>query len=301
MTGSGQHWNRRQQAEGIVTIKAFTKYHALGNDYLVIEPIDGGTALTPETIRRICDRHYGLGSDGILVGPFDTGEADFALALYNPDGSAFEKSGNGLRIFARYLWDTGRVDQEAFTISTPGGLVTARVHKGGARVTVAMGQVSFHSSAIPVAGPLREVLDETMPVAGQMLRYSCATIGNPHCVVLRDKANAHEARTLGPHIEHDARFPNRTNVQFMAWLDRSRIQIEIWERGAGYTLASGSSSCAAAAVAHRLGLCDPHVVVYMPGGEIEIEISRNWEITMTGGVTRVCQGQICAEMLAYQV
>ncbi|HSJ58842.1 MAG TPA: diaminopimelate epimerase [Anaerolineae bacterium] len=279
-----------------MTIKAFSKYHALGNDYLVVEPVDGGTELTPDSIRRICDRHYGVGSDGLLVGPFDTPDADFALALYNPDGSAFEKSGNGLRIFARYLWDTGRVDEEPFTISTPGGVVTAQVHRGGTRVTVEMGHVSFHSSTIPVAGPPREVLDETMEVAGQIVRYSCATIGNPHCIVQRDEVDAHEARTLGPLIENDPRFPNRTNVQFMEWLDRSRIQIEIWERGAGYTLASGSSSCAAAAVAHRLGLCDANVTVYMPGGAIEIEIARNWAVTMTGAVTRVCEGRISAEM-----
>lgn len=279
----------------------FVKYHALGNDYLVIDPADGGAALTPDMVRRICDRHYGVGSDGILAGPFDTDEADFGLALYNPDGTTFEKSGNGLRIFGRYLWDTGRVNEQPFTISTPGGVVTARIHRGGRRVTVHMGRVSFDSTRIPVAGPPRQVLDETMEVAGQVLRYSCATIGNPHCVVQRDEVTAHEARTLGPLVENDPRFPNRTNVQFMEWLDRSRIQIEIWERGAGYTLASGSSSCAAAAVAHRLGLCDADVTVYMPGGAIEIQIAPDWEVTMTGAVTRVCDGKIDDEMFTCEV
>jgi diaminopimelate epimerase len=122
--------------------------------------------------------------------------------------------------------------------------------------------------------------------------------GNPHCVILRPEVSADEARRWGPLIETDARFPNRTNVQFMQILDRSNISIEIWERGAGYTLASGSSS-AAAAVAHRLGLCDQNITVHMPGGEIEIQISPDYEITMTGPVTKVATGTIDPEMLTW--
>ena len=128
------------------------------------------------------------------------------------------------------------------------------------------------------------------------MEYCAATIGNPHCVILRPKVSAGEARKWGPLIETDPRFPNRTNVQFMQILDRSNIAIEIWERGAGYTLASGSSSSAAAAVAHRLGLCDQHITVHMPGGRIKIEISSDYEITMTGGVTKVAAGSIDPEM-----
>ena len=272
------------------------KYQALGNDYLVINPADLSGALTPSQIRLICDRHYGVGSDGLLLGPMQDPECDFGLRLYNPDGGEFEKSGNGLRIFSRYLWDAGLVQEEPFTIATPGGPVTAQVQRGGGRVRVEMGCVSFDSRRIPVTGPPREVLNEVMVVGGQELRFCAATIGNPHCVVLRDEVSAQDAQKWGPLIERDARFPNRTNVQFMMVLDRSSIQIEIWERGVGYTLASGSSSSAAAAVAYRLGLCDAQVAVHSPGGVIDIFISQDLAVTMTGPVSKVWEGVVSSEV-----
>jgi diaminopimelate epimerase len=135
-----------------------------------------------------------------------------------------------------------------------------------------------------------------MVVAGEELRYCAATIGNAHCIVLRDEVSAGDARRWGPLLEKEPRFPNRTNVQFMQVLDRANIRIEIWERGVGYTLASGSSSCAAAAVAHRLGLCDACLKVHMPGGEIDISISPEYAISMTGAVARVYEGILSAEV-----
>jgi diaminopimelate epimerase len=274
----------------------FVKYHALGNDYLVLDPADVPGALAPSQVRLICHPHYGIGSDGILYGPLAAPDSDFGLRLYNPDGSEFEKSGNGLRIFSRYLWDAGLVQEDPFTILTPGGEVTSQVHKGGRRVTVKMGRVSFDSRQIPVSGPPREVLNEVIVVDGQEFRFCAATIGNPHCVILRDEVSASDAQRWGPLIESDARFPHRTNVQFVRVLDRSNIQIEIWERGVGYTLASGSSSCAAAAVAYRLELCDAQIAVHMPGGEIDISISNDLTISMTGAVSKVCQGVVSREM-----
>ncbi len=274
----------------------FARYHALGNDYIVIDPVDVGDELSAYDIQRICDRHYGVGADGILLGPYPHTDCDFGLRLYNPDGGEFEKSGNGLRIFSRFLWDRGLVGAEPFTISTPGGTVTAQVHDGGRSVTVEMGTVSFDSRQIPVRGSAREVLDETLQVGEWTLRYSAATIGNPHCVILCERVSAREAQELGPIIETDPRFPNRTNVQFMAVCDRSNIQIEIWERGVGYTLASGSSSCAAAAVAHRLGFCDQEVAVHMPGGVIAISIGDDGAITMKGPVAKICEGVLSLEL-----
>jgi len=275
----------------------FYKYHALGNDYIVISPDEFGGEMTPELIRLICHRNFGIGSDGILYGPFNDPEHDFTLKIYNPDGSEAEKSGNGLRIFSRFLWDKGLIGSRPVKIKTAGGPVNARIGDNGKIITVDMGQVSFDSRKIPVKGTAREVINETIDIKGQQLEYCAATIGNPHCVILRPEVSADEARTWGPLIETDPRFPNRTNVQFMQILDRSNIFIEIWERGAGYTLASGSSSSAAAAVAHRLGLCDQHITVHMPGGKIEIEISADYAITMTGGVTRVGAGTIDPELL----
>ena len=274
----------------------FYKYHALGNDYLVLNPSEIVGELDALRIQRICHRNFGVGSDGILLGPLETKEGDFGLRIFNPDGSEAEKSGNGLRIFSRYLWDQGLVKERPFTVMTPGGRVESIVKDGGRSVTVQMGQVSFESTRIPVTGEPRQVLNETMTVAGEELRFCAATIGNPHCVVLRDKVSEEEARRLGPLIEKDPRFPNRTNVQFMRVLDRAHIQIEIWERGAGYTLASGSSSSAAAAVARRLGLCGDKITVRMPGGDLDIRIAENFSVQMAGPVTKIAEGTLSPEM-----
>jgi diaminopimelate epimerase len=274
----------------------FLKYHALGNDYIVLNPADFGNQLEPSQIKLICHRNYGVGSDGILWGPLDTMECDFALCIFNPDGSEAEKSGNGLRIFSRYLWDRELVREEPFTILTAGGKVRCQVQVGGRTVTVEMGNISFDSSQIPVEGPSREVIDETMDINGQEFRFCAATIGNPHCVILRNEVCANEAQKLGPLVENDPFFPNRTNVQFMKILDRNNIKIEIWERGAGYTLASGSSSCAAAAVAYRLGFCDSEIAVHMPGGIIDITVSDDFSISMIGPVTKIAEGTLFSEM-----
>jgi diaminopimelate epimerase len=270
----------------------FIKYQALGNDYIVLDPADIDNELTSHQIQSICHRNYGIGSDGILFGPVISPQGDFTLRIFNPDGSEAEKSGNGLRIFSRYLWDKGLVHDKAFIIVTAGGKTISRVHKGGKHVTVDMGRVSFDSRKIPVEGPPREVLNEILMVDDQEFLFCAATIGNPHCVILRDEINPEEAKKWGPLIEKDPRFPNRTNVQFIKICDRKNIKIEIWERGAGYTLASGSSSSASAAVAYKLGFCDSQVAVTMPGGTIEITISDDFSISMFGPVSKVADGTI---------
>jgi diaminopimelate epimerase len=274
----------------------FIKYHALGNDYIVWDPAYAGKKLTPSQVRLLCHRNYGVGSDGVLLGPLENSDQTFSVRIFNPDGSEAEKSGNGLRIFSRYLWDQGMVGEDPFTIRTLGGAVKARVHKKGRDVTIDMGRLSFDSVLIPVEGPPREVINETIRVDGEELRFCAATIGNPHCVVIRDEVSQEEAKKWGPLIEVDPRFPNRTNVQFMKILDRRNIRIEIWERGAGYTLASGTSSSAAAGVAHKLGLCDTRISVHMPGGTIRIVISGDFMISMRGPVTRIVEGAISPEV-----
>ena len=282
----------------------FLKYHALGNDYLVStseHPDFSKNELTSEQVRKICHRNFGLGSDGILVGGKDDSGNCFTLKIYNPDGSTAEKSGNGLRIFARSLWDRKLVDQSKFKIATSGGIVCAQVDSSGQSVTVEMGSVSFQSNIIPVTGESREVLNETLEINGEKLTFCSATIGNPHCVVLQRKISADETRRLGPLIETHPSFPNRTNVQFLEVLNRNTIRIEIWERGAGYTLASGSSSCAAASVAHRLGLCDAEIAVLMPGGQIDITISENYNIIMKGSVTRIGKMIIDLECMDFEI
>ena len=274
----------------------YTKYHALGNDYIVIDPTEVRHKLSEEMTRRICHRNYGVGSDGILYGPLASSACDFGLQIYNPDGSEAEKSGNGLRIFARYLWDGGRAGAAPFSVETLGGTVTCEVGSDGRQVKVEMGEVSFDSTVIPVAGKPREVLNEEIEVAGHVFKFCAATVGNPHCVVLTEDPTSEDARRYGPLIETEPRFPNRTIVQFMSVQDRRNIRIEIWERGAGYTLASGSSSTAAAAVARRLDLCDPDITVHMPGGSLRIQFKNGFFATMTGPVTKICDGRMAVEM-----
>ncbi len=276
----------------------FHKYHALGNDYLVLDPADwpGGAPPAPERIRAICDRHRGAGSDGILWGPGGSAGDGFGLRVFNPDGSEAEKSGNGLRIFARYLLDRGRVGAAPFVIRTAGGPVRATVRPDGREVEVGMGRVSFRSGDIPVAGPDREVLGETLEVEGETVEFSAAGIGNPHCVVRRDAISPELARRLGPLLETHPLFPRRTNVQFLRVIDRANLALEIWERGAGYTLASGSSSCAATAVAHRLGWVDGRVTVHLAGGTLAIAVAPDFSVTMTGPVVRVASGDLDPEI-----
>jgi diaminopimelate epimerase len=275
----------------------FSKYHALGNDYLVLDPADAPALPADEDVRTICHRNFGLGSDGILYGPLPTKAADFGLRIINPDASEAEKSGNGLRIFARYLRDTGKVGTEPFTVDTPGGVVTCVVNEDASSITVDMGTVSFDAGVIPVNGFEGEVVDQPIELAGETFQMYAATIGNPHCVIPMDSVDAETACRLGPLVENHPLFPNRTNVQFLKIIDAANIQIEIWERGAGYTLASGSSSSAAGAVARRMGAVGESITVHMPGGVIELEIDEDYKVRMTGPATRVGLFDLDAESL----
>jgi diaminopimelate epimerase len=283
----------------------FHKYHALGNDYIVLDPADFPSwqpAPTPEQIRVICHRNFGVGSDGILWGPLPAKQPGaFGLRIFNPDASEAEKSGNGTRIFARFLWDEKFAKGPSLTIETPGGLVQADTKDGGHLIVMEMGRVSFSSDQIPVVGPKREVINEKFTILDREFTFCAATIGNPHCVLPLTEISADLARKYGPVIEIHPNFPRRTNVQFLQVLDRNNIRIEIWERGAGYTLASGTSSSAAAAVARKLGLIDARVSVHMPGGTLGVEIGPDFSIIMTGTVNKVADGTMHPELFAVKV
>lgn len=266
----------------------FYKYHALGNDYVVLDP-------NRTKFKLICHRHFGIGSDGILYGPIKT-NGQVGLKIFNPDGSEAEKSGNGIRIFARYLWDTGYQKDKRFQLQTKGGLVSVAIlDDRGEMIKVAMGTVTFASRLIPVNGPPRQVVNEMINVNGEEYRVTCLSIGNPHCVIPMVEISKDSALRLGPAIENHQLFPNRINMQLLKVIDRNNIQIEIWERGAGYTLASGSSSCAAASAAFKLGLVDNRIKVLMPGGVIEIEIKEDGHVLMTGPVNSVAKGKFSEE------
>jgi len=272
----------------------FVKSHALGNDYIVVDPQALSFSLTEQAIRRLCDRHVGVGSDGILV-LSPSAHADFGLRIFNPDGSEAEKSGNGLRIFARYLYDHGRTTKSRFTVETPGGLVRIELHLRGRDVediTVDMGPVTFRSDRIPVAGPLRDVVDEQIEVEGEPFTVTAVSVGNPHCVVFVPDLARVDLQRWGQRLERHAMFPNRINVQFAQVLSRARVAARIWERGAGETMASGSSACAVAAAAVRKGLTDRAVTISMPGGELKVEVDADWSLTLSGPAVQVYEGTL---------
>jgi len=181
----------------------FRKYHALGNDYIVLNPADFPDWKEPDPghIRVICHRNFGVGSDGILWGPLPSTRGDFGLRIFNPDGSEAEKSGNGLRIFSRYLWDEELSRKAVFTVDTPGGVVQSAIKEEGRLITVDMGSVSFDSRKIPVAGPEREVIGEAIEIQGRRFAFCAATIGNPHCVLPVEDLSPELARRYGPDIE----------------------------------------------------------------------------------------------------
>jgi diaminopimelate epimerase len=277
----------------------FTKGHGLGNDYLVMEEREVDFPLTPAAVRWICHRNWGVGSDGILLRTAST-VADVGLRIFNPDGSEAEKSGNGLRIFAKYLWERGGLRRSPARIETKGGVVEAVCHVEGARVgevTVEMGRATFRAPEIPMHGPDREVVAVPLQVGDRTLAVTCVSVGNPHCVVFTDRLDDDEVRALGPRIETHPAFPNRTNVQFARPVARDRVEIRIWERGAGWTLASGSSSCAVAAAAVRNGLADAHIAVTSPGGELGVEVRDDWSIRLRGPVAEVCEGTLAPDLL----
>lgn len=270
----------------------FAKYEALGNDYIVIDPTRSALPVTRETVAALCDRHLGVGSDGVLYGPFFESDA-VRLRIFNSDGSECEKSGNGLRMFARYLRDHGHVTADRFVLRTLAGDAAVQVVDLDAGVfTISMGTFTFDSERIPAAGPARRLLNEQLEVSGETLRVSCVNVGNPHCVILGGEISREQALRLGPLVSRHRLFPKGINVQLAAVRDRSNVDAEVWERGSGYTLASGSSACAVACVALALELIEPTVTIHMPGGRLSVAITPSREIFLTGEARAVAEGTL---------
>jgi len=282
----------------------FFRGHGLGNDYVALEldalPFD----LTPPAVRLFCDRHTGVGSDGILAA-VPSGAADFGLRIFNPDGSEAEKSGNGIRIFAAYLLDLGRVEVgPAFTVETPGGIVGVRIvgetGEGVLDVEVEMGTASFRSADVGLAGPDRETDGEPLELpSGDRVLINTVSIGNPHCVIFQDEIDVEELRRRAPQISTHPDFARGTNVQFAVGTAPGEVEAWVWERGAGETRASGSSACAVAAAAVRRGLVSEwRVAVRMPGGTLHVEVRDDWSLVLRGPVEGVCRGELTAGMVA---
>ena len=245
----------------------------------------------PQKLRHRFGRHTASGS------PY---QGDFGLRILNPDGSEAEKSGNGLRIFAKYLYEKKHASSKTFSIDTPGGLVTAEVEEEDGKVhhvTVEMGGATFRADEIPVDIEKEEVVAERLVLESGEFDFTAVSVGNPHCVIFFDELKEDLIRELGPEIENHPVFPNRTNVQFAQVISPDSVRILIWERGAGYTLASGSSSCAVAAACVKSGLTDRKLRVLMPGGHLDINVGEDWSITMRGEVEEVFSGILSDDLL----
>lgn len=265
----------------------FEKYHALGNDYLVYDCNKNEAVLKGEQIQLICSRNFGIGSDGILIGPI-LKDSKIGVRIINPDGSEAEKSGNGIRIFAKYLKDAGYVKDNAFRLSTLGGEAEVNyLNEKGTLIGASMGKASFQSEDIGAVGFNGEMIRVPLRFGNKEYRCTCVSVGNPHCVIPMEDISKELVCDIGKYSETASCFPNRINTQIVKVMDSKNIQIEIFERGAGYTLASGSSSCGAAAAMYRLGFVENEVTVHMPGGNLKIQISEDGHIYMTGSVSRI--------------
>jgi diaminopimelate epimerase len=282
----------------------FYQGHGLGNDYLALELEALPFSLTPPAVRLICDRHHGVGSDGILAAVPGAG-ADFGLRIFNPDGSEAEKSGNGIRIFAAYLLELGRVQVgRAFSIGTAGGRVEVIIRSasddGVIEVEVEMGTASFRSADVGLAGPDRETANEPLELpSGERLEINTVSIGNPHCVVFVDQIEPEELRQRAPQLSTHPAFARGTNVQFACPGGAGQVEAWVWERGAGETSASGSSACAVAAAAVRRGLVsERRVAVHMPGGTLGVLVREDWSLRLNGPVEVVYRGEFSDGMLA---
>lgn len=268
----------------------FRKYHSMGNDYLVVDPRCLSSPPDPEAIRVLCDRTAGVGSDGALIGPLRDGSG-LDLRIYNPDGSEAEKSGNGLLIYSWFLYEQGLAGSGRFPLMTEGGEVAAEIVDPEARVVrIDMGPASFDARAMGLRCDEDELVGTELLLDGRPYQVSCVSVGNPHCAVLMNKATPGHARFLGPMIEGHELFPHRANAVFYEVTGRSSLTIEIWERGAGYTLSSGTSACAAAAAARRLGLVDDELEVKMPGGSLALRLDGD-HVHMTGRVEPLFYGR----------
>ncbi len=278
----------------------FVKSHGLGNEYLVLDSENLSFKLTVPAIKRLCNIHFGIGSDGIVL-KVPSEKADFGFRVYNPDGSEAEKSGNGLRIFCKYLYDYGFTEKKQFSVETLTDMVYADIveQEGGRakRITVDMGKAKFNPREIPVNSDLPEFIAQKITAGDREFEVNCVSVGNPHCVVVKEQLDEAEIRKYGPLLENHPLFPNRINVQFAKALSRNEAEIRIWERGAGYTLASGSSSCAAACALVKRGLVDGDLTMYMQGGTLMIQIDKEWNIRMTGEVREVAKGILSQELL----
>ncbi len=277
----------------------FTKMQGLGNDLIVIEDSEKRYDLPPKAIAKLCDRHFGIGSGGlILVRPSQ--QEGFYMRFFNPDGTEAEACGNGIRCLAKYLYDHGLTSKRAFSIRTVAGIREARLlpESGPVKeVKVNMGPPSFSRPRIPMLGEGKEAIDEVLRVGEEEFRATCLSMGNPHCVICVDDVEKAPVNRVGPLIENLPIFPQKSNVEFIEILNPLEIKLRMWERnGEGEPLSCGSGSCACVAATARTQKTGRKVIVHQPGGDVEIEWNNeNGCIYMTGLAEEIFTGTLSRE------
>jgi diaminopimelate epimerase len=276
---------------------AFTKMHGLGNDFVVFDGINQAIGLTPERVRHIADRRFGVGCDQVLlVERPRSHEADFRYRIFNADGGEVEQCGNGARCFARFVRDRRLTTKDEIAVETLAGVIYPRIEADG-QITVNMGVPRFEPRDVPFDAPARRAVYD-LTVNGTDIEVSVLSMGNPHAVQRVDDVDRAPVATQGPLIERHPRFPNRVNAGFMQVVDRGRIRLRVYERGAGETLACGTGACAAVVTGRARGWLDERVRVELSGGALSVAWRGEGEpVWMTGPATTVFEGSIDLEGL----
>jgi len=270
----------------------FVKMHGIGNDFIVIDCRDKAVSDQLSAIsdisRRLCDRRFGIGADQILL-LHDSAAADFRMSIFNADGSEVEMCGNGIRCFAKYIWDRNLSSKQVLEIETPAGII--RPEKDGDMVRVDMGTPETEGRKIPVNLD-GIVKDHPLAVDDREFAITCVSMGNPHAVIVVEDVNTFDVKRYGPQIETHTLFPKRTNVEFIQVIDRQTIKMRVWERGSGETLACGTGASAVAVAANMKGIADKKVTIKLLGGDLIIELHENGHVYMTGPAAEVFEGRI---------
>lgn len=274
----------------------FTKMHGCGNDYIYVNLFEESIDDPSESAIRLSDRHFGIGSDGmILIAPSDI--ADFQMIMYNADGSRGQMCGNGIRCVAKYVYDHGMIDQTTITIETGAGIKTLELTVEDGKMKTArvdMGEPILSAAQIPVIAENEDyVIDEPFEVAGSVYRMTCVSMGNPHAVTFLDDVTSLNLEAIGPAFENHVRFPERINTEFIRVIDRQNIEMRVWERGSGETLACGTGSCASLVACVLNGRTDRKVKVHLLGGTLEIFWDEaDHHVYMTGPAETVFEGEV---------
>lgn len=275
--------------------KEFSKYQAIGNDFIIIDDLKKRLRLSPEHVIRLCDRHFGIGADGlILIRPSE--KSSFAMAYYNADGSAAEMCGNGIRCLGKYVYDHSLTPKNDLLIETGAGDREISLIREGevvVEVRVDMGGPRFKRQEIPMLGDQdAEVINQALDIKEATLQITCLSIGNPHCVIFVENTENVGVGKVGPIIERLPVFPERTNVEFVQLVGPRELKVRVWERGVGETLACGTGACASVVASVRNNFSGRKVTVHLRGGDLKVEWSENNHVYLTGPAEEVFRGVI---------